>query len=335
MGYILVTGGTGFIGSHICVELLARGHKVIVVDNFANSNAHTLFKMRRLAGCIDDDLRFFKVDIRHAVALEEVVKHHEIDACIHLAGSKAVGESVANPLAYYDNNIGGTVTLLQILDKYAIHDIVFSSSATVYGDPQSLPIRESAPVQATNPYGRTKLYLESMFYDLANSDPKWRVLLLRYFNPIGAHPSGIIGEDPHGIPNNLMPYVAQVAIGRRPQLTVHGDDYDTPDGTCLRDYIHVCDLADGHLAALEKLLSKKIDGCIAVNLGTGTGTSVLELVHKMEDVSKRPVPCIMGPRRDGDAESCYCDPSYAAELLGWRAKRNIATMCEDTWRFIS
>ncbi len=334
MGYILVTGGTGFIGSHVCVELLLGGHKVVAVDNFANSNAATLFKMRQLAGCIDDDLRFFKVDLRDEAALAKVVEEHDVDACIHLAGSKAVGESVANPIHYYDNNMGGTFTLMRVLERRGIHRVIFSSSATVYGDPENLPIKEGDRLCATNPYGRTKLYLESMFRDLAHSDPKWQIFLLRYFNPIGAHPSGVIGEDPHGVPNNLMPYVAQVATGKRPQFTVFGDDYDTPDGTCLRDYIHVCDLAEGHVAALNRIMKDPI-GCVAVNLGTGKGFSVLELVNAMEVASRKPVPCVVGERRPGDAAATYCDSSLATELLGWKAKRSIVDMCDDTWRFYS
>lgn len=337
MGYILVTGGTGFIGSHVCVELLGRGRKVVVVDNFANSNAATLFRMRQLAGCIDDNLRFFKIDLRDEAALTRVVEGHDIEACIHLAGSKAVGESVSKPLDYYDNNMGATFTLLRVLERNGIHRIVFSSSATVYGDPQTVPIKEDFPLQATNPYGRTKLYLESVFRDLAHSDSKWQILLLRYFNPIGAHPSGVIGEDPHGIPNNLMPYVAQVASGMRPELTVFGDDYETPDGTCLRDYIHVCDLAEGHVAAVDHLLSEveAPTGCVAVNLGTGKGTSVLELVRAMEDAVGKSIPHTIGARRPGDAARSFCDPSLAAELLGWKAKRSISEMCEDTWRYHS
>lgn len=337
MGYIMVTGGTGFIGSHVCVELLLQGLKVVVVDNFANSNATTLFKMRQLAGCIDDDMRFFKVDLRDEAALTKVVEGHEIEVCVHLAGSKAVGESVAKPLDYYDNNMGATFTLLRVLERCGIHRIIFSSSATVYGDRENLPIKEGEPLCATNPYGRTKLYLESMFRDLVHSDARWRVLLLRYFNPIGAHPSGLIGEDPHGVPNNLMPYMAQVASQKRPHLTVFGDDYDTPDGTCLRDYIHVCDLADGHVAAVNRILSDQEApfGCIAVNLGTGKGTSVLELVHAMETAANRAIPRVIGDRRPGDAAATYCDPNFAAELLGWRAKRGIAEMCEDACHFQS
>ena len=332
MGYILVTGGTGFIGSHVCVELLLQGRKVVVVDNFANSNAATLFKMRQLAGCIDDNIRFFKVDLRDEAALTKVVEGHDIEACIHLAGSKAVGESVFAPLDYYDNNMGATFTLLRVLERHSVHRVVFSSSATVYGDPESLPTKEGDPLCATNPYGRTKLYLESVFRDLAHADAKWQFLLLRYFNPVGAHPSGLIGEDPHGVPNSLMPYVAQVAGGERPQLTVFGDDYDTPDGTCVRDYIHVCDLAEGHVAAVDRMLKAPL-GCVAVNLGTGRGTSVLELVRAMETAAGKPVPHVIGERRPGDAASTYCDPSLAAELLGWSATRGIAEMCADAWRF--
>lgn len=337
MGYILVTGGTGFIGSHVCVEMLFQGYKVIAVDNFANSNAETLFKIRKMTGCFYDNMRFFKVDLHDEAAFTKIVKEHEIDACIHLAGSKAVGESVERPLDYYDNNMGTTITLLRVLDAHNIHRIVFSSSATVYGNPEALPITESAQLCATNPYGRTKLYLESMFHDLAQSDPKWQILLLRYFNPIGAHPTGLIGEDPDGIPNNLMPYVAQVAVGKRDRLTVFGDDYDTPDGTCLRDYIHVCDLAEGHIAALNRLLTESKDpvGCVAVNLGTGKGTSVLELVSAMRVASGKVIPCVMGDRRAGDAEATYCDPHLASEILGWKATRGIADMCRDTWIFQS
>ena len=335
MEYVLVTGGTGYIGSHICVELLFQGHKLIVVDNFTNSNAATLFKMRQLTGCSDDNLRFFKMDLREESALDDIVKGNKIYACIHLAGSKAVGESVANPLKYYDNNIGATITLLRVLNRNGVHRIIFSSSATVYGEPERVPIKEGDRLSAKNPYGRTKLYLESLLRDLAHSDSKWQVVLLRYFNPVGAHPSGLIGEDPHGVPNNLMPYLVEVASGKRSHLTVFGDDYETPDGTCLRDYIHVCDLADGHVAALDRLLTsaKAPISCVAVNLGTGKGTSVLELIHALESAINKPVPHIFGNKRSGDAAVAYCDPGFAAEFLGWKSKRGIREMCEDAWRF--
>ena len=333
MKYILITGGTGFIGSHVCVELLLQGKKVIVIDNFSNSNASTLFKMRQLSGCSDDDLLFFKIDIRDEPALSNVVETHDIDACIHLAGSKAVGESVADPLKYYDNNIKSTITLLQILDRASIHRVVFSSSATVYGEPKTLPIKENDLLCPTNPYGRTKFYLESMFQDLAQSHTKWQIIMLRYFNPVGAHPTGLIGEDPHGTPNNLMPYITHVAGGKRSQLTIFGGDYDTPDGTCLRDYVHVCDLATGHVAAINHLFTEESLGCVAVNLGTGHATSVFEIVHAMKAASGKSIPYVIGERRDGDATATYCDTTLAETLLGWKATRKLKDMCEDSWRF--
>jgi UDP-glucose 4-epimerase len=327
---ILVTGGAGYIGSHVCVELLQAGQAVTVFDNFSNSNPESLARVERITGKAPALVRG---DIRDRTALEQALRDSGASAVIHFAGLKAVGESVQKPLDYYDNNVVGTVRLLEAMGACNVRQLVFSSSATVYGDPQRLPLTEDHPLSATNPYGRSKLMIEDMLRDLQASDASWRIGILRYFNPVGAHISGLIGEDPRGVPNNLMPYVAQVAIGRREQLQVWGNDYPTPDGTGVRDYIHVVDLAVGHLRALERLQAQP--GGVTVNLGTGTGYSVLDMVRAFEQASGKPVPYQISPRRPGDIASCYADPASAAELLGWRAERDLRAMCEDAWRWQS
>ena len=327
---ILVTGGAGYIGSHVCVELLEAGHPVTVFDNFCNSSPEALARIERITGKAPTLVRG---DIRDREALVDALQRSGATAVIHFAGLKAVGESVQQPLAYYDNNVVGTLRLLEAMAQCDVRTLVFSSSATVYGDPQRLPLTEDHPLSATNPYGRSKLMVEDMLRDLQFSDPSWRIGILRYFNPVGAHVSGLIGEDPRGVPNNLMPYVAQVAIGRREQLQVWGQDYPTPDGTGVRDYIHVVDLAIGHLRALERL--RREDGGLTVNLGTGVGYSVLDMVRAFEQASGKPVPYQVAPRRTGDIASCYADPAAAAELLGWRAERGLTAMCEDAWRWQS
>jgi UDP-glucose 4-epimerase len=328
MQNILVTGGAGYIGSHTCVELLAAGHNLVVIDNFSNSKPAVLGRVEQISG---RQVPFMEVDIRDRGALRDVFRQHAIDAVIHFAGLKAVGESVSQPLRYYDNNISGSIALFEVMAESGVKTLVFSSSATVYGDPHSVPIREDFPLSATNPYGRSKLMLEDILRDLSRSDESWKIALLRYFNPVGAHESGIIGEDPNGIPNNLMPYITQVAVGKLPQLSVFGDDYPTPDGTGVRDYIHVVDLARGHLAALEALSGTS--GVMAVNLGTGQGYSVLDVVRAFEKASDRPVPYRIVPRRPGDVAQCYADPTLAKELLGWQAQRGLDEMCRDSWRW--
>ncbi|MCL4798545.1 MAG: UDP-glucose 4-epimerase GalE [Burkholderiales bacterium] len=325
---ILVTGGAGYIGSHAVVELMAAGHEVLVVDNLANSKRSVVDRVARIAGRRP---RFAQVDVRDRAGLAALFADQRVEAVIHFAGLKAVGESVARPLAYYDNNVSGTVALAECMAEAGVKTLVFSSSATVYGEPASVPIREDFPLAATNPYGRSKLVIEDILRDLAAADPEWRIGLLRYFNPVGAHASGLIGEDPNDAPNNLMPYVAQVAAGKLPELRVFGDDYPTPDGTGVRDYIHVVDLARGHLAALEAL--RRRGGVLTVNLGTGRGYSVLEMVRAFEAASGRRVPCRVVARRPGDVAQCYADPSLAAQLLGWRAELGIEAMCADTWRW--
>ena len=329
---ILVTGGAGFIGSHTCVELLNAGHAVVVVDNLCNSSRESLRRVEKITG---KTTSFHKVDIRERAALDAVFKAEgPIDAVIHFAALKAVGESTRIPLAYYGNNITGAITLCEVMAANGCKDLVFSSSATVYGDPASVPIREDFPTPgATNPYGWTKLMMEQIFRDLQNADPAWNIVVLRYFNPIGAHPSGLIGEDPAGIPNNLLPFVAQVAIGRRPKLAVYGNDYPTRDGTGVRDYIHVVDLAVGHLKAISKLASKP--GLAVYNLGTGNGYSVLEVVAAFEKAAGRPVPYTILPRRPGDIAECWADPGKALKDLGWKAERDLRVMCEDAWRWQS
>jgi UDP-glucose 4-epimerase len=340
---VLVTGGAGYIGSHTCLELLAAAqnggkyeYKVIVVDNLDNSCEESLKRVQRLTSSAanTDRLVFRKVDIRDQAGLERVLQEFpDVSSCIHFAGKKAVGESVAQPLAYYHCNICGTVNLLQVLQAANVKNVVFSSSATVYGDPELLPVTESARLTATNPYGRTKLFIEEILRDCHAADASWNTLILRYFNPIGAHPSGEIGEDPQGIPNNLMPFIAQVCVGRREKLSVFGNDYDTPDGTGVRDYIHVVDLAKGHVAALDKLYENPSLGCQAVNLGTGHGVSVLELVNGMGAATGKPVPYEMAPRRPGDVAAVYADASLAHALLSWKATLGVEEMCRDTWNW--
>jgi UDP-glucose 4-epimerase len=325
---ILVTGASGYIGSHTCVELLQAGFDVIALDNLSNSSPKSIARIERITG---KTLPFYRADVRDRAALDAVLQEHEIDAAMHFAGLKAVGESVAKPLMYFENNVSGTVTLLEALSDADVKRIVFSSSATVYGDPESVPISESARLSATNPYGRSKLMVEEILNDLVRADPEWRAGILRYFNPVGAHPSGLIGEDPSGIPNNLMPFVAQVAIGRRERLAIFGNDYPTPDGTGVRDYIHVVDLAKGHVAALGRLFSRR--GVFTVNLGTGQGYSVLEAVRAFQKASERTVNYDIVPRRPGDIASCYASPIAAREILGWRAEKNLDDMCADHWRW--
>ena len=329
---ILVTGGAGYIGSHTTVELLAAGHDVVVVDNLCNSSRESLKRVKKIVG---RGPRFHKADIRDAKKLNAVLDAEgPFDAAIHFAALKSVGESTQIPLKYYNNNLGGTFTLLDCLGSHGCKNIVFSSSATVYGEPKAVPIREDFPTPGcTNAYGWTKLMMEQVFKDVQKADPAWNVVLLRYFNPIGAHPSGLIGEDPAGIPNNLLPYVAQVAVGRRPQLNVFGNDYPTPDGTGVRDYIHVVDLAIGHLKAIEKLAQEPHLGLKVYNLGTGNGYSVLQVVKAFEKASGRPVPYAIRPRRPGDVAECWADPSLALKELGWKAARGIDEMCRDAWNW--
>jgi UDP-glucose 4-epimerase len=326
---VVVTGGAGYIGSHTCVVLLEAGWRVVVLDNLDNSSPVAIDRVRELVGDAGDRLEFVEGDVRNATDLDRAFAG-TVDAVVHFAGRKAVGESVAHPLWYYDHNVAGTICLLQAMERHAVRDLVFSSSCTVYGEPERVPITERARLGAASPYGRTKLYIEEMLRDVA-ANGGWRFALLRYFNPVGAHPSGRIGEDPIGIPNNLMPYIMQVAVGRRDHLTVHGDDYPTPDGTCIRDYLHVVDLAEGHLAALERI--DRLDGAVAINLGTGVGSSVLDVVHAARAATGRPIPYAIGPRRPGDVVAAWADPTLAAELLGWRATRTLADMCADHWRW--
>ena len=326
---ILVTGGAGYIGSHTCLELLQAGYQVVVVDNLVNSKEESLRRVQKLAG---KDLEFHRVDLLDQPALEAVFARSPIDAVIHFAGLKAVGESVTIPLRYYHNNITGTVTLCEVMQKYNVKNLVFSSSATVYGVPRIVPITEDFPLSATNPYGRTKLMIEEILRDVA-AVQSWNVALLRYFNPVGAHASGQIGEDPNGIPNNLVPFIAQVAVGKLPELAVFGNDYATHDGTGVRDYIHVTDLALGHLKALEKLALNP--GVVTYNLGTGRGYSVLEVVVAFEQACGRKIPYRIVSRRPGDVASSYADPTKAKRELGWSATRGIAEMCADAWRWQS
>lgn len=330
MSTILVTGGTGYIGSHTCVELLEAGHEVIVLDNLSNSSAKSLAVVETLTG---KRVTFYEGDIRNQACLEGIFEAHEIAGVIHFAGLKAVGESSQIPLHYYDNNISGTVNLLKVMAAYNCKNIIFSSSATVYGDPVTVPITEDFALSATNPYGRTKLMLEEVMTDLYKSDKDWNVVLLRYFNPIGAHESGELGENPRGIPNNLLPYVTQVAVGKLQELSVFGDDYDTVDGTGVRDYIHVVDLAKGHVAALKRLAPGT--GLSVYNLGTGTGYSVLEIVAEMSKTVGRPIPYKIVPRRPGDIAACYARVDKAKAELGWEASFGIERMCQDAWRWQS
>ena len=325
---ILLTGGAGYIGSHTCVELLEAGYDVVVVDNYVNSQPEAIRRVEKITG---KTVKVYEADVCDAAAMENLFSNEKIDAVIHFAGLKAVGESVEKPLEYYDNNLYGFIVLAEVMRAHGVKKFVFSSSATVYGMNNPVPFNETMPTSATNPYGYTKVMIEQMLRDLAVADPEWSICLLRYFNPIGAHESGLIGEDPNGIPNNLLPYVAQVAAGKLKQLTVFGDDYDTPDGTGVRDYIHVVDLALGHLAALEYV--KDHAGAEAVNLGTGKGTSVLEIVHAFEKACGHPIPYRIAARRPGDIAECYAETKKAAELLHWKATRNIEDMCRDGWRF--
>lgn len=328
---VLVTGGAGYIGSHTCVELLQEGHQVVIVDNLYNASPKALDRIREITG---KDLTFYQADVCDREAMNEIFGREQVEAVIHFAGYKAVGESVAKPLEYYRNNLEGTLTLCDIMRQHGVGNIIFSSSATVYGDPAEIPITENCPKGiCTNPYGWTKWMLEQILTDIQHAQPDWNVILLRYFNPIGAHKSGQIGEDPKGIPNNLLPYVAQVAIGKLPCLGVFGKDYDTPDGTGVRDYIHVVDLARGHVKALQKLEESK--GVRVYNLGTGKGYSVLDVVHAFEKACGHSIPYEIKPRRAGDIATCYCDPTKAREELGWEAQYGIEEMCQDSWRWQS
>lgn len=331
---ILVTGGAGYIGSHTCLELLNAGYGVTVLDNYCNSSPESLNRVEKITG---KTISRVVADIRDGDALKQALRDSGAQAVIHFAGLKAVGESVQQPLRYYDNNVVGTLRLLEAMDACGVKTLVFSSSATVYGDPQRLPLTEDHPLSATNPYGRSKLVIEDMLRDAFVGDASWRFGILRYFNPVGAHESGLIGEDPQGTPNNLLPFVAQVAVGRREFLNVWGNDYDTPDGTGVRDYIHVVDLAVGHLCALQALSKPSATPgagqCVAVNLGTGTGYSVLEMVKAFEAASGRPVPYRIQSRRPGDIAACYAEPTLARTLLGWQARRDLQTMCADAWRW--
>jgi UDP-glucose 4-epimerase len=327
---ILVTGGAGYIGSHTCLELLNAGYEVVVVDNLSNSKEESLRRVQELAG---KSLEFHKVDLLDKFALQAVFQRHNFASVIHFAGLKAVGESVSVPLRYYQNNVAGTLVLCEVMAAHGVKDLVFSSSCTVYGQPRRVPITEDFPLSATNPYGRSKLMIEEILRDLYVADPAWNIALLRYFNPVGAHPSGRIGEDPRGTPNNLLPYIAQVAVGRLERLSVFGGDYPTRDGTGVRDYIHVVDLAFGHLAAIQKLAQKP--GVAAYNLGTGQGYSVLEVVAAFERACGKPVPYRIVGRRPGDIAEAYADPSLAQKELGWRAQKGLDEMCADAWRWQS
>ncbi len=325
---ILVTGGAGYIGSHTTILLMEAGYEVIVFDNFSNASKESIKRVEKIVG---KDITLIEGDIRNKEDLQKVFQSHQIKSVIHFAGLKAVGESVEQPLKYYDNNISGTINLCEVMTENNCKSIIFSSSATVYGEPKTTPIDESFPTSATNPYGRSKLFIEEMLRDLYISDSSWKIVLLRYFNPVGAHESGTIGEDPNGIPNNLVPFIAQTAVGKRDYLRVWGDDYNTPDGTGVRDYIHVVDLAKGHVKALEKI--DTFNKVMTINLGTGNGYSVLDMVQAFEKASEKKVPYKIMPRRAGDIATCYADPAYAKKILNWEAKRTIKEMCEDTWRW--
>lgn len=326
--HILVTGGAGYIGSHTCVQLLNAGYEVTVVDNLSNSCEESLNRVKKITG---KDLKFYKIDMVDKEALEVVFKENTFDAAIHFAGLKAVGESVSMPLAYYHNNLFSTINLCELMGQYGCKKLVFSSSATVYGKPETVPIREDFPLSCTNPYGRTKLMIEEILRDLAVADEEWDIALLRYFNPVGAHESGLIGEDPQGIPNNLMPYISQVAVGKRDYVHVFGSDYDTHDGTGVRDYIHVIDLADGHLCALKKIENHV--GVVTYNLGTGQGYSVLDMIKAFGKACGRELPYELEARRPGDIDICYADPAKAKAEIGFEAKKNLEDMCADTWRW--
>ncbi|WP_176344451.1 UDP-glucose 4-epimerase GalE [Priestia aryabhattai] len=327
---ILITGGAGYIGSHTCVELLNSGHDILVLDNFSNSRPESLDRVKELT---NKSFKIYKIDLLDKAAVEKVFSENEIEAVIHFAGLKAVGESVEIPVHYYHNNITGTLILIDVMQKYNVFNLVFSSSATVYGIPQQVPISEEFSLSATNPYGRTKLMIEEILNDVYVSNNNWSIALLRYFNPIGAHESGLIGEDPNGLPNNLMPFISQVSIGKLSELKVFGNDYTTPDGTGVRDYIHVVDLAKGHLKALEKIVT--FNGVEAYNLGTGKGYSVLEMIDAFEKASGRKVPYVIGPRRPGDIAECFAKPDKAERELGWKAEKGIKDMCIDSWKWQS
>ena len=329
MSSILITGGAGYIGSHTAFELLQAGHEVVIVDNLCNSSARVIERIQTLAG---RPVHFVQADVRDGTALDQVFAQHSIGGVVHFAGLKAVGESVSQPLRYFDHNVGGTLSLLQAMERAQVRRIVFSSSATVYGEPAKLPITEDSPLQATNPYGRTKLMCEDLLRDLQAADPRWQVAMLRYFNPVGAHESGLIGEHPRGVPNNLMPYLCQVAAGQRECLSIFGHDYPTPDGTAVRDYIHVVDLAQGHLAALRVLEQQR---SITVNLGTGQGVSVKALVDTFARVNRLDIPHRFVERRAGDVPMLYADTALARALLGWTAQRDTERMCQDAWRWQS
>uniref|UniRef100_A0A7S2ZP43 UDP-glucose 4-epimerase n=1 Tax=Rhodosorus marinus TaxID=101924 RepID=A0A7S2ZP43_9RHOD len=332
-GTVLVTGGSGYIGSHTVLELVQAGYKAVVVDNLVNSSEESLKRVGEITGK-QDSIDFLEVDLLHYDKLEKVFKEHEFIACIHFAGLKAVGESVKVPLTYYDNNLTGTLNLLRLCAAYGCKNFVFSSSATVYGMADKMPVSEDTPLGSTNPYGRTKLFIEEFLRDVHTSDPEWNIIILRYFNPVGAHESGKIGEDPSGIPNNLMPFIAQVAVGRREFLSIFGDDYPTPDGTGVRDYIHVTDLAKGHVQALRKLANNKV-GCTPVNLGTGKGASVLEMVKAFSTAAGKDLPYRIVERRAGDIAELYCSPDFARDFLDWEAKLTLEDMCADVWRWQS
>ena len=325
---VLVTGGAGYIGSHTCVELLAAGYEVVILDNLANSSEESLKRIGEISG---KTVTFHRADLLDSPAVRRIFQQEHFDAVIHFAGYKAVGESVAKPLSYYHNNITGTLVLLQALRGHGVKNFVFSSSACVYGDPATVPIREEFPLKPTNPYGWTKVVIEQILRDLQVADPSFNAALLRYFNPVGAHPSGRIGEDPNGIPNNLVPYISQVAVGRLPELSVYGDDYPTRDGTGVRDYIHVMDLAAGHVKALEKLAERP--GVVVYNLGTGRGYSVLQMIRAFEKASGKKIPYRIVDRRPGDIAACYADPARAEKELSWKATRDIEAMCADSWRW--
>ena len=327
---ILVTGGAGYIGSHTCVLLIEAGYEIVVFDNFCNSSKESLNRVEKI---VNKKINFVEGDIRSFSDLEKVFTSYNITSVIHFAGLKAVGESVSEPLSYYDNNINGTIVLCEVMKKYDCKKIVFSSSATVYGDPHTTPITEDFPLSATNPYGKTKLFIEEILRDVYVSDESWSIALLRYFNPVGAHASGTIGEDPNGIPNNLMPFIAQTAVGKREYLSIFGGDYDTPDGTGVRDYIHVVDLAAGHLKAVEYLEQK--EGVLTVNLGTGNGYSVLDMVKAFEKASGKKVAYKIAPRRAGDIAKCFADPAYAKKVLNWQAEKTVDEMCQDSWKWQS
>lgn len=329
---VLVTGGAGYIGSHTCVELLRAGHVPVIVDNFSNSKPGVLARLREITG---REPVCHRLDVRDRGGLKEIFTQEKPEAVIHFAGLKAVGESVAQPWRYYDNNIGSTLALVHVMQEAGCRQLVFSSSATVYGLPETVPVAETAPLAAINPYGRSKLVIEDMLRDFAAAERDWQIALLRYFNPVGAHESGLIGEDPQGIPNNLMPFISQVAVGRLPKLKVFGGDYPTVDGTGVRDYIHVLDLAAGHVKALQWLAEARQGGATAINLGTGRGVSVLEMVKAFEAASGRHVPHEIVERRPGDAASCYADASLAQKLLGWKATHDVDAMCRDSWRWQS